>query len=172
MPWPGPGTCDGIRLDHYLDEALPSLVLAAKDDKKQLCLCMLDLDHFRQINEQISHAVGDEIIKKAVSILRDVLLPTDIPVRYGGDEFVILMPGTVPGDGAGRAEKVRMGLSTLDLLKDYECTIKQVTTSIGLACFPDHARNVARLKEAADRALYQAKEDGRNRVKVYTKEEE
>jgi diguanylate cyclase (GGDEF)-like protein len=156
----------------YLDEALPSLIQAARDEKKQLCVCMLDLDHFRQINEQISHAVGDEIIKKAVSILKDVLLPTDTPVRYGGDEFVILMPETAPEDGAKRAENVRKGLNELDLLKDYECSVKQVTTSIGLACFPDHAKNVAGLKEAADQALYRAKEEGRNRVNVYTKEGE
>ncbi len=156
----------------YLDEALPSLVLAARDEKKKLCICMLDLDHFRQINEQISHAVGDEVIQKAVSILQDVLLPTDTPVRYGGDEFVILMPGTSPEDGARRAENVRKSLNALDLLKGYNCSVKQVTTSIGLACFPDHAKNVARLKAAADQALYQAKEEGRTRVKVYAMEGE
>ena len=156
----------------YLDEALPSLIKAARDEKKPLSICMLDLDHFRQINEQISHAVGDEVIQKAVSILKGALLPTDTPVRYGGDEFVILMPGTSPADGAWRAENVRSGLNALDLLKDYECSVKQVTTSIGIACFPDHAKNVSRLKEAADQALYQAKEEGRNRVKVYAKEEE
>lgn len=154
----------------YLDEALPSLVQTARDEKSKLCLCMLDLDHFRQINEQISHAVGDEIIQKAVSIMHEVLPSTDIPVRYGGDEFVILMPGTFPGEGAKRAEKVRSGLNALDLLNGYECDIKQVTTSIGLACFPDHAGDVGRLKEAADQALYTAKEEGRNRVKVYVKE--
>lgn len=155
----------------YLDESLPSLVQTARDTEKPFCICMLDLDHFRQINEQISHAVGDEAIQKAVGILHDVLVDSDIPVRYGGDEFVILMPGTMPEDAAKRAEAVRKEVSALDILTGYECTIKQVTTSIGIACFPYHAKDVGSLKEAADRALYRAKEEGRNMVFVYTEGE-
>jgi len=161
----------------YLDEALPSLVQAARDSLKTadhggkyLSICMLDLDHFRQINEQISHAVGDEVIQKAVGVLNEVLLPDDIPVRYGGDEFVILMPGTGPDDAAYRADGVRRGIGALDLLKGYDCSIKRVTTSIGIACFPDHAKDVGHLKESADKALYRAKEEGRDRVVVYSRE--
>jgi len=161
----------------YLDEALPALLQEAREtpsrtaeDGKKLCICMLDLDHFRQINEQISHAVGDDVIQKAVEILKDVLLPDDIPVRYGGDEFVILMPRTSPVDAQKRAEAVRSGLYALDLLSGYDCSIKKVTTSIGIACFPDHAKDVVGLKEAADRALYRAKEEGRNKVFVFTEE--
>jgi diguanylate cyclase (GGDEF)-like protein len=156
----------------YLDEALPSLLSSSRDEKRQLSFCMLDLDHFRQINEQISHAVGDEVIQKTAAVMREVLLPTDIPVRHGGDEFVILMPGTAPKEGAARADVFRKKLNSQDLLKDYDCSVKKVTTSIGIACYPDHARNVARLKEVADQALYRAKESGRNRVSMYTKEAE
>jgi diguanylate cyclase (GGDEF)-like protein len=154
----------------YLDEALPSLLLSARDEKQHLSICMLDLDHFRQINEQISHAVGDEVIKKAAAVMRAVLQPSDIPVRHGGDEFVILMPATESDESAARAESFRKKLYSLDLLKEYTCSVKKVTTSIGIASYPDHAKNVRRLKEAADQALYRAKESGRNRVSVYDKE--
>ena len=169
----------GLFNRRYLDEALPSLVQAARDsfgdssqEGRRLCLCMLDLDHFRQINEEISHAVGDEVIRKAMAIMKEVLLATDIPVRYGGDEFVILMPDTPPAAAAGRMENLRGKISELDLLGSYECSVRRVTTSIGIACFPDHAKGPARLKEAADRALYKAKETGRNRVFIYAEEGE
>ncbi len=160
----------------YLDEALPSLVQTAREsgkdgDRNHLSICMLDLDHFREINEQISHAVGDEVIQKSVGVLKEVLVPGDIPVRYGGDEFVVLMPGTAAQEAAKRADEIRRKICALDLLANYDCSVKRVTTSIGLACYPDHALDVVKLKEAADRALYRAKENGRNRVFVYTGEE-
>jgi len=161
----------------YLDEALPSLIQGAREtlrgaggEEGRLCMCMLDLDHFRQINAQISHAAGDEVIRKSVPVMKDVLLPTDIPVRYGGDEFVVLMPGTGPARAAERADSLRRKIGALDLLSGYNCSVKRVTTSIGIACFPDHAEDPKALKEAADQALYKAKENGRNRVFVYSEE--
>lgn len=150
----------------YLDESLPSLVSNAEESNSPLAVCMLDLDHFRTINEEISHEVGDMAIQAAVGILEDVLLPTDIVVRYGGDEFVIIMPDTNVEDAESRAWKVCHGVAALDVLSGYECSIKRVTTSIGLAAVPGHGVTSKAVSEAADKALYQAKESGRNRVVV------
>ena len=148
----------------YLDESLPSFVKKAADENQPMALCMLDLDHFRNINEEISHAVGDQVIKDAVAVVRGVLLPTDIAVRYGGDEFVIIMPNTTRPDAIARAWEVCRGIAALDVLADYTCSIKNVTTSIGIATRPEDGLTAAKLSAAADKALYESKETGRNRV--------
>jgi diguanylate cyclase (GGDEF)-like protein len=148
----------------FLDESLPTLVKEAADAGKPLAICMLDLDHFRTINEEISHEVGDLAIQSAVSVLKEVLLPDDIAIRYGGDEFVLIMPETTADDAAERAQKVCSKVSKLDILRKYDCSVKSVTTSIGVACLPIHGKTSEELSDAADKALYQAKESGRNRV--------
>jgi diguanylate cyclase (GGDEF)-like protein len=148
----------------YLDESLPSVVKEATDRQEKMAICMLDLDHFRVINEELSHAIGDQAIKEAVGVLRNVLLPSDIAVRYGGDEFVLIMPNTSRPEAEKRAWDVCSGVAALDLLSTHPCSIERITTSIGLACLPDHGSSANDLAEAADRALYEAKESGRNRV--------
>ena len=154
----------------YLDESLHGLIQAAAQKSQRLGMCMMDLDHFRNINEELSHEVGDTIIKQAVAVLRKVLLPTDIPIRYGGDEFVVVLPDTEEAEAAKRARQVCKEIAALDILQSYSCSIKQVTTSIGLAVYPVNGTSADALKDAADRALYMAKDNGRNRVVLCPKE--
>jgi diguanylate cyclase (GGDEF)-like protein len=148
----------------YLDESLPALVKKAVEADESLAICMLDLDHFRKINEELSHALGDQVIQEAVGVLHEVLLPTDVAVRYGGDEFVLIMPNTSAPEAEDRAWEVCRRMAALDILRRHKCSVKKVTTSIGLAALPGDGRNAKELSEAADKALYQAKELGRNRV--------
>ena len=155
----------------YLDESLPSLVKKALDNANPICMCMLDLDHFRLINEEISHAVGDQVLERSVAVFREALKDTDIAIRYGGDEFVIIMPDTELRDAEVRAGAIRSGIESLDVLDGFDISIKNVTTSVGLACLPKHADDAPSLAAAADSALYGAKEGGRNRVTTYTEED-
>ena len=127
---------------------------------------MLDLDHFRSINEQYSEDVGDRVIAAAAGSFRRHLRPADIAARYGGDEFTILLPDTGPEAARNLMEKIRTDVEGLDLLEREAGSVRRVTTSQGIACFPDHGRDQKTLRAAADAALYTAKERGRNRIAV------
>jgi diguanylate cyclase len=122
---------------------------------------MIDIDHFKAINDTYGHPVGDEVIRAVADILRDALRRHDIPARYGGEEFGVILPGTEAAGTAAIAERIRKRIeySTLDALHRVRATV-----SIGIADFDardaGHAAWIAR----ADRALYAAKARGRNRA--------
>jgi len=148
----------------FLDDFLPEYFEAARKKSKPLSLVMADLDHFRDINESFGHETGDRIILEVVSIFRKHLRETDIIARYGGDEFTLLFPDTSAEVVMEVAEKIRVDVEGLDVLNGGNEKIKKVTTSQGLASFPENAESLEKLKEMADQALYKAKENGRNRV--------
>lgn len=147
----------------FLDDALEREFERAKGSGGRLTMVMIDLDFFRQINERHGDEAGDRCIVEAVRAINGVLRENDIIARYGGDEFALLLPGTGCDEAKGIAERVRVDVEGLELLpRDGSGT--RLTMSAGLATYPDHAGDPASLKEAADRALYRAKEEGRNRV--------
>jgi diguanylate cyclase (GGDEF)-like protein len=159
----------------YLEEALEEYFMKARAGSKSLSLVMLDLDHFREINEKYSEKVGDRVIVAASEIFRRFLRPTDVAARYGGDEFTFILPETDAETARSIMESIRRGIEESDLLdkavpgseaRSKSSPLPKVTTSQGLACFPDHATETKDLREAADSALYRAKESGRNRVVV------
>jgi len=159
----------GLYNRRYLDEALEEYLMKARESGQPLCLVMLDLDHFREINEGYSQEIGDEVIVAAAEVFRRHLRKSDAAARYGGDEFTFLLPATDAATAAGVLEAIRGDVETLSLLEELGTEaaaprIRRITTSQGLACFPEHARDLKTLREQADAALYRAKELGRNRV--------
>lgn len=165
----------GLYNRRYLEEALEEYFMKARDGSKPLSVVMLDLDHFREINEKYSEKVGDQVILAAAKVYRRYLRPTDVAARYGGDEFTFILPDTNVERAYSLMEDIRRDVEKLTLLDELVRKGKsgaekgpalKVSTSQGLACFPDHASNPKALREAADGALYQAKESGRNRVVV------
>ncbi len=165
----------GLYNRRYLEEALEEYFMKARDSSKPLSVVMLDLDHFREINERYSEKAGDKVILAAAQIYRRFLRPTDVAARYGGDEFTFILPDTDRETARRIMENIRCTIEESDLLeeavpncidKTAESSPPRVTTSQGLACFPEHASDPKTLREAADSALYRAKELGRNRVVV------
>lgn len=148
----------------YLDDAIISQFEKAVKNVTPLSIIMIDLDYFRQINESYGHGTGDRMIIEVVKIYNKNLRKSDMLARYGGDEFTVLLPETDLKKAAEIAENVRVEVERLDILKEFNGPIKQVTLSQGISSFPESADNLKKLRELADQSLYTAKEQGRNRV--------
>lgn len=135
-----------------------------------LCALMLDLDHFKNINDQYGHAIGDLALIAVANIIRSTLRSTEIAGRYGGDEFVILLPETLPQNGLLVANRISEAVSSQTVHTD-EADI-ELATSIGLACLTMENREVIKsldeLLSHADKALYIAKRAGKSQVRAYS----
>jgi diguanylate cyclase (GGDEF)-like protein len=156
----------GLYNRRYLEEALEEQVSKARLGGRPLCLVMIDLDHFREINEGYSQELGDRVIVAAAEVFRACLRPTDAAARYGGDEFTFVLPDTDARTAGEVLERIRRGVEALTLLEGLGGPVTRLTTSQGLACFPEHGADARALRRAADAALYKAKELGRNRVET------
>jgi len=154
----------GLHNRRYLEEVLEEQFRKAREKARPLVMVMLDLDRFREINEGYSQQIGDRVIVAAAEVFRRHLRPGDVAARYGGDEFTFLLPETDAETARGLMEAIRGDVERLTLLEGLGGPVQRVTTSQGIACFPDQARDLKGLREAADAAVYRAKELGRNRV--------
>lgn len=156
----------GLHNRRYLDDALDEHVAQARVKGTSLSLIMMDLDRFHAINDIHGQQFGDQVIAAVAPSVADSIGETDIAARYGGDEFVIILPGRRSGEALEVAEKIRRSVEALSLAAPDGATVT-VTTSQGIAEYPLHASDVESLKECSDRALYVAKESGRNRAAIY-----
>ena len=128
---------------------------------------MADIDHFKEINDDYGHHVGDVSLQKVAHVLRSTVRASDHVYRYGGEEFVIVFLDCDAESGRAQAERVRLAIESTPLTGDDMQPIGPVTISIGLAALPDHGTDIDSLIGLADDAMYCAKDDGRNRVVVY-----
>jgi diguanylate cyclase (GGDEF)-like protein len=124
-------------------------------------IAMLDVDHFKQINDRFSHVIGDEVLREVADIIRRHCRPSDLPARYGGEEFSVLMRGADHTEAAQVCERLRRAIAEHDWQSRFN--IQCVTVSIGAACW-DEAESPSSVLAIADKRLYQAKAQGRNRV--------
>ncbi len=150
----------GLRNRRYFDQRLATELSGVKRHSMPLACVIADIDHFKQFNDQYGHAVGDAVLKQTARVLMETARAEDVVCRYGGEEFVVLLPGTLLDPAMAFAERVRARLSSEIL--PYRGGGLQVTASFGVAAStitgPDE------LVAAADRALYDAKHAGRDRV--------
>ncbi len=157
----------GLYNRRYLNETLPRELLYAERHRQAIGVLMLDIDHFKYINDTYGHDAGDALLRAIGAFLRNNIRSTDIACRYGGEEFTLVLVGTSLYDAWQRAEDIRAGVKTL--VVQHQCYIlNTITASVGVAVFPDHSLTAEGLLKAADRALYQAKRSGRDRVVVAT----
>jgi diguanylate cyclase (GGDEF)-like protein len=143
-------------------DTLKRMVAQASRTLSPLAALLLDLDHFKQINDSFGHARGDDVLAAVGVSLRSALRESDFVARYGGEEFVILLPNTARQEALLVAEKVRAEIETITVAG----VNREITASLGVAVIPDDAGDGASLLRYADRALYVAKARGRNRVEA------
>ena len=133
--------------------------------KGSLCLVIIDIDHFKLVNDTHGHQHGDMVLAAVAEVIQSELRRYDIAVRYGGEEFAMVLPQTSMQDGVAVAERVR--LAVLGITYPPPMEYLAVTISQGVASIPsDHIDSVEALIRAADNALYRAKQNGRNRVET------
>jgi diguanylate cyclase (GGDEF)-like protein len=150
----------GLPNNRAMQDTLKRMAAHASRSVDPLTAVMLDLDHFKAINDAFGHSRGDDVLAAVGAVLRSTLRESDFVGRYGGEEFVALLPSTGVDEGLLVAEKLRTAIAALEV-PGVERTI---TVSLGVAVLPNHAGDAATLIRCADRALYQAKRAGRDRV--------
>jgi diguanylate cyclase (GGDEF)-like protein len=128
-----------------------------------LALLFADLDHFKAINDEFGHEIGDMVLRSVASLLVAQLRRIDYVFRYGGEEFTILLPGTDLDEAARTAKRLCHAVQANELGLEDGVRLR-VSLSIGVALFPEHAEDERVLLRRADLAMYQAKQEGRNRV--------
>lgn len=136
----------------------------ARKNQKSYCMMMLDLDHFKEINDNYGHAAGDEVLKRVAQTLTKEIRGSDIVARYGGEEFVVLLPGNGIFDGYIAAERIRSKIASISL--DDIAPGLRIKISIGIAEVNLARQTTADLFNRADMALLQAKREGRNRTVI------
>lgn len=147
----------------YLDEYMPSLESLCKRESRRVAVLMGDLDFFKQVNDQYGHQAGDAVLRQVAQTIRRNLRDSDMLVRYGGEEFLILLHDPSEGGAQHAADKIRTAVeATLFNLPDGQQLSK--TMSLGLAEYPEHGDTLYKIIKFADVALYAAKNQGRNRV--------
>jgi diguanylate cyclase (GGDEF)-like protein len=153
-----------LYIRRYFNLKLESEFRRARRYGHQLTLAMCDLDHFKSVNDTFGHQMGDTVLQAIANILKVHARESDIPARFGGEEFVIILPETNGEGGMVFGERVRNAVAGSKI----EGFPRQVTISIGLATYPDDADSIQTLIGAADSALYEAKQKGRNLVHQFT----
>jgi diguanylate cyclase (GGDEF)-like protein/PAS domain S-box-containing protein len=152
----------GLFNRRYMEETLEREILRVRRKGVPLGIIMVDIDHFKRVNDIFGHEAGDAMLRAVASFIKGCVRREDIACRYGGEEFILIMPeasGEITGE---RAEQIRQGVERLQV--DYDGEILRATVSLGVAVYPLDGEQGDAVIKAADAALYRAKEGGRNRV--------
>lgn len=147
----------------FMEEALARELVRAERETDSLAVAMLDLDHFKAYNDNFGHAAGDAVLRAFAQAMHGFRQGSDVACRFGGEEFVLILPGLDREGAFARLDAFRRTVSSL-VLEHEGRELPRLRVSIGVAFYPDHGRRVDVLLEQADRALYAAKQAGRDRV--------
>lgn len=158
-------TLTGLYNRRFFEKQLKLEIAASRRSKLPLSLLMLDIDHFKKVNDTYGHLVGDRTLAFLASELRKQSRKYDVVCRYGGEEFLMLLPQTTLANAQLVAERIRMQVSKLELISNQEKV--HFSISLGLTCLNDENSDIETIINEADQAMYQAKTAGRNRVEVF-----
>lgn len=158
----------GLYNRRILEEALERESAQAKRNDANFCIAMIDVDNFKALNDRHGHPAGDMVLKSLAAILTHNIRQGDVSCRYGGDEFAVLLSNATVEGAMKRAHQWRRAFQMLQ--KSFNGQTLQATLSIGIASYPQHGQDGQKVLEAADRALYESKAGGKNRVIVYNEE--
>jgi diguanylate cyclase (GGDEF)-like protein len=153
----------GLYNRRYMTEMLEREIRRAARAEQSLGLLVLDLDHFKAFNDTYGHDAGDAVLRETASFLTKSIRAEDVVCRFGGEEFVVILPTANLDAAHARAESIRSRLHELTVLHQGQ-SLGMITVSIGVAAFPVHGTSPQKLLDAADAALYCAKKEGRDRV--------
>ncbi len=150
----------GLYNRRYLDTIVPHELARCERDFAPLCVMMMDIDHFKHVNDTYGHQGGDAVLKQLAGLLIDSVRASDVACRYGGEEFFLLLPNMPPNFALLRAEQWRASFEATTTMFNEQGI--RATVSIGIACYPNDGGTPADLIRCADMALYRAKAQGRN----------
>ncbi len=153
----------GLFNRRYMEETLERELLRASRKQLSLGIIMLDVDDFKRFNDTCGHAAGDAVLRELGNLLQRHVRGEDIPSRYGGDEFILVLPDTSREVTRERAERLCEHVRHLNIQFEGQ-TLEAVTLSLGVAAFPENGITGGAILRAADAALYRAKHEGRGRV--------
>jgi len=158
----------GLYNRRFLQDHSNQIIASTLRRKKQISLLMCDMDYFKQVNDKYGHDIGDSVLKETSHILKKCVRESDIVIRFGGEEFLILLIDTDVGYGVNVAEKIRQSVEEFSF-KSTDGILKK-TISMGISDFPHDTDGFWQAIKFADVALYKAKESGRNRCVQFTTE--
>jgi len=153
----------GLFNRRYLEESSLRELKRAAREEKPIGVIMLDIDHFKDFNDLFGHEAGDAVLREIGLLLKKMSRESDIACRYGGEEMTLILPDASKENASLKAEQIRQAIKNLRLQYGEEL-LSSITVSLGVACFPEDGENWDDLLRAADRALYLAKNQGRDRV--------
>lgn len=157
----------GLPNRRHITEKIDEIIADAKENQRQFALLYIDMDHFKEINDSFGHDAGDDLLKLFANRIRNEMNENQLVARLGGDEFLVLLPDI--SDDADALKKAGEVLNTLS--KPYRISGQQldVTSSMGISIYPRHGKNKRELIKQADEALYSAKDNGKNMLRLYGK---
>ncbi|MDR0634054.1 MAG: diguanylate cyclase [Azoarcus sp.] len=156
----------GLNNRRFLEEYIDTITAGVHRKRTNVAILMLDLDHFKMVNDTYGHDAGDAVLKSLANVIKLTVRASDIVIRYGGEEFMVVLQDTSSSDALIVAEKIRASVEAMQI--SHAGVTLQKTISIGIACFPDNSNTFWQAVKFADVALYHAKEAGRNRVQHFT----
>jgi diguanylate cyclase (GGDEF)-like protein len=154
----------GLYNYRFLDVAIEGELRRYQRFQTPFSLLFIDLDNFKQVNDVFGHLTGSSVLRQVGAQIKAAVRDIDSVLRYGGDEFVVVLIGANSRQAAAAAERVRSRVASAEFRAEGSNAIVPVTTSIGMACCPDHGRDRETIIRIADEAMYQAKNAGKNRV--------
>jgi diguanylate cyclase (GGDEF)-like protein len=156
----------GLYNRRFLEDYARKLFAIARRREQPVGMIMLDLDHFKGFNDIFGHEIGDRILRHFAKTMTNCMRETNLGARYGGEEFVVILPDTGAQASGQVAERIRKAVMTMVVPSNTEKPLPQLTVSIGVVAFPEHGQTWEEVIQASDKALYESKRNGRNRVTV------